>query len=506
MNHATLHHALTAMHAGRLDEAANLLTQPSIRPHRRAQDALTELCKRLVQRGREHLGAERWAEARSDAQRVLSIEPGQAEAAELLAQVAQERAAQQRQERCAADGLAYAKRLADLGQSTRAREAAPELGSVAGKRLVEHLDLRKLERQALIERGEAALERNDFVGAAHVVERLAAFPPSSESDVLKHALHTHAAQSAEDHLRAGQPDEALTLLKLTGASETLTQVCHDLQAAAVALDRGDAAVALPPLQRAARHFRGVDWLDDAIAQTKSLRDAQEALIAGPIGALAEVGGATSNVATQAATRAVGYGYRSMTDSPHQAVAASTLSQSPLILHQDGQPLAVLCATPQVSLGTTGASVLPLIASESSHPLTFTRDEEGHLVQASSDLTVNQQPATHALLTHQDRLGVGPRIKLRYLRANPASQTAVLELTAGRFTTPNLRRVVLLSGELLIGPHRGCHLRDPKLPHPVTFRPTADGLAAEGVPLVPGGPEQTIHGQAWSVTSFDLSSA
>ncbi|MEM9417599.1 MAG: hypothetical protein AAGA25_00920 [Planctomycetota bacterium] len=502
MNHATLHHALTAMHAGRLDEAANLLTQPSIRPHRRAQDALTQVCKQLVKRGQEHLSAERWAEARSDAQLVLSIEPGHTQAAELLADVAQERAVHQRQERRAADGLAYAQRLADLGQSTRARQAAPELDSVAGKRLVEHLDLRKLERQALIERGEAALKRNDFAGAAHAVERLSALPPSSDSDVLKHALQSQAALVAEEHLRAGQPDEALALLKLTGASDTLTQVCHDLRAAAISLDRGDAATALPPLQRAARHLRGVAWLDDTIAQTRALRNAQEALIAGPIGALADVGGGTSNLATQAATRAVGCGYRSMTHSSPQAVADSALSHSSLILHQDGQPLAVICATPQVSLGASERCTLPLIASESVPRITFTRDEEGHLVQGASDLAVNQQPTTHALLTHQDRLGVGPRIKLRYLRANAASQTAVLELTAGRFTTPNLRRVVLLSGELLVGPHRGCHLRDPKLTQAVTFRPTADGLAAEGVSLTPGGPQQTIHGQAWSLTHFE----
>lgn len=504
MNHATLQHALIAMRAGRLDEAANLLVRPEVRPHRRAQEVLTDLCRRLVERGYEHLNADRLAEARRDALRVMAIEPGTPEASALNTQVGRRVAEAQQRASRAAGGLALARRLADLGHSTMARKTLPDTDEAGKQRLLAQLDLRKLERQTLIERGKTALARNDFNVVHRVIQRLATFPPSSEIEALNQEVEAHAARVANEHFEDGQPEAAHALLPLMNPAEPLSQICRDLARAASDLQRGDANAALPCLQRAARRFPTAVWLSEVILQTRVLRDTHETLAAGLLGSLADSGQSEPAPASQRATQALAWVRPSPNPLLIQRPVGMPLPDSPLILNQGDQPLAIISTTARLSLAGAshpGPEVLALLRTAGPGP-TFTRDEEGHLIDCPSGLTVNHKPTTTAVLTDGDRLGLGPRLRLRYLRANPASQTAVLELTAGRFVTPHLRRIVLLAGELLVGPHRGCHLRDPELTTPVTFRPAADGLIVDGLPLVPDGQPETVNGKTWSVTRLE----
>lgn len=181
---------------------------------------------------------------------------------------------------------------------------------------------------------------------------------------------------------------------------------------------------------------------------------------------------------------------------------------PLILHRNGEPLAVVASAPVVDLTAAaltpgqltqpGHDVIDLLTAAETPALTLTRDEEGHLLSAGPGVTVNGRAAQHALLVDGDRLGLGPRLRLVYRRPNPASQTAVLDLTAGRLRRPNLRRIVLLAGECLIGPHRGCHLRDATQNPARVLRPGGDTILIDSAPLHPGAPAQPHGGADWSV--------
>ena len=496
-----LHHARAALTAGRLHEAEKLLTHPALRPHRGAQEAITELRQRFVDRGQAHLQAHRVDEARRDARAADRLEPGAPDTAALQARITQRDADAHRHAARAADGLAHAQRLADCGDSTAARQALTDDNAAAHRRLLNHLDVRKLERQTHVERARAALTRQDFAAAAAALQKLTAFPPTADVETLKHEVHEAAVAAATEHLTVGRPAAALDLLTPVAPHAPLVRLCHDLQHAAEQLNAGDPATALTALQRVAHQLPATPWLQDAIAQARQLRDTREALAAGPLGTLTPpLAPHLATAATPATTPPLAWSPAPPSPRP-ASPSGPPLSPPPLILHRNGEALAVVAATPRVVLAGTGPAApdtLNLLATPGPG-LTLTRDEEGHLIAGPPDLSVNQRSAAAALLSHQDRLTLGPRLRLRYLRPNPASQTAVLELTAGRFATPHLRRIILLANELLLGPHAGCHLRDPSQNDTLTFRPTADGLILNHVELVPGGPPETVGGASWSVT-------
>jgi hypothetical protein len=69
-----------------------------------------------------------------------------------------------------------------------------------------------------------------------------------------------------------------------------------------------------------------------------------------------------------------------------------------------------------------------------------------------------------LLHDGDRIRLGNRIRLKFLRPSQKSPTAVLDLGDGVRTTTDCRRVILWSGPLLMGGTRECHIRmDPGVP-------------------------------------------
>jgi hypothetical protein len=71
--------------------------------------------------------------------------------------------------------------------------------------------------------------------------------------------------------------------------------------------------------------------------------------------------------------------------------------------------------------------------------------------------------------------------------NPSSTTATLELVAGRFPRADIRRVILLDQDLIIGPHSTAHIRADHLTESVVIRATDERLICNGQPIALGLP-------------------
>lgn len=128
---------------------------------------------------------------------------------------------------------------------------------------------------------------------------------------------------------------------------------------------------------------------------------------------------------------------------------------------DGGGSFLLLRGERITIGRagTGASAdLQLISDLSERQAEVIRAGEDYFVVSNSGVELGGRPVDHALLQDGDRLRLGRRIRLTFLRPSKKSPTAVLDLGDGVRTTSDCRRVILWSGPLLMGGARECHVR------------------------------------------------
>jgi hypothetical protein len=86
-----------------------------------------------------------------------------------------------------------------------------------------------------------------------------------------------------------------------------------------------------------------------------------------------------------------------------------------------------------------------------------RSEEDYFVRSSSPISVNGTGTTDKLLADGDRIALSARCVMKFNVPNPASTTATLSLTSGRLGRGDVRRVILMDRDILVGPSAGDHI-------------------------------------------------
>jgi hypothetical protein len=195
---------------------------------------------------------------------------------------------------------------------------------------------------------------------------------------------------------------------------------------------------------------------------KQLRQAAELideLRAGPLGLLAG-----SGVMEQ---KAVDEARPAKTPSPAQLVANSPAADpssalpSRFLLQVDGAGSYLILTQPLITLGPLSASRVPdvgLMADASTAVATIERVEEDYFLRASSHVIVNGRPSSGKLLTTGDDIALSPRCRFTFRLPSAASTSAVIDLTGTRYPRADVRRLILLDRELVIGPGAGAHVR------------------------------------------------
>jgi hypothetical protein len=115
----------------------------------------------------------------------------------------------------------------------------------------------------------------------------------------------------------------------------------------------------------------------------------------------------------------------------------------------------------VTIGPVSGSYRPtvgLLAGPTIPIITIERVDEDYFVRGEGSVPVNDRPVRNHLLHHEDRIGVGPRGRIKFRRPYPASTSAVLEFSGLRFPQSDLKSVILMDRELVIGPEPTCHIQ------------------------------------------------
>ena len=152
------------------------------------------------------------------------------------------------------------------------------------------------------------------------------------------------------------------------------------------------------------------------------------------------------------------------------------------------------------IGLVNSGGMPAVSIE--------RIQDDYFLRSEKPISVNERQVSEKLLTNGDRISLNRRCHLKFVLPNPASTSAVLELSTARLKRPDVRRVILFAESIVMDQTRAAHVSLQQAEPPVviisrggrlTAKPMGRGVTADQV-------QEIVHGETVVVgsTSFSIS--
>ena len=482
-----------ALADGRLDEAFEIAQADDIRRHHHGQRLIGRLARAMVRRGQENLAAGRFQPALMDCNKAERLAGSLPEVAQLRAAVCNAVVSHQETQQKDALRIAQAKRQIEdgwLSVGGRILEEAPA-GDGRADLVRQELAAARLQAEDAVAKAEQALKQGDIEEAIDIARRtgLGQNKNGRSGEVLRQ-IRGQAVEHVRADIEQGRIDRAQLLMeRLLPLGKDGTEVAELREALArcrqaaehVAAGRPNAA--LPLLRKVKAACPSARWLDAAIADIKRAAEAYEELDGGPLG-LTMADAKPSREQTP-----VGAGPRACPDGTGQPQgAAPTNPQSAIrnpqpenleagdmpskfVLQVDGVGSFVVFREARVTVGPISSSARPMLAliADPNMPVVMLERVEGdYFVRSQTPVEVNGQPVTEKLLSDGDHIALSPRCRIKFHLPNPASTTAVLTVSGARLNRPDIRELILMDRDILVGPYINDHIRTDQLKDPVTL--------------------------------------
>jgi tetratricopeptide (TPR) repeat protein len=483
--------AEVAANAGRLDEAFEVVARDGrFKSNRRGQEAITKLVAALVGRGREHLTAGRMTQAAADCEKAGRLGGGDLpDVAQLAADLRGAQQQRQRGHHDAAVAVATARRHLEDGALSVGRQvlAAVADDDSRARRLMTDIDEHKDRYQAALAAARAAVERADWPAAAQAIGRARSIRPGGDEALLdvSQVAADALSKQAQSEFAAGRLDRAAATAQSLRQADPDSSVANDIDRALDQcrhawdrIERSRPHEAAEYLRRAEHLFPRCAWIAETLKHVTAAADAVGQLRAGPLSFATDV---VMNPGTNPTPREV---------APPVRAATGATSQLPdrFILQVDGAGAFLVVRSAAAKVGPISSPVLPdvaLVADATAPAVTIERVEDDYFLRSTSPVSINDKPATSALLGSGDRIGLSPRCRFSFALPHPASTTAVLELTGARYPRADVRRVVLLDRDLVLADAVTAHVRVSGLATPVVLN-LRGGLLRASVPATVNG--------------------
>jgi len=466
-----------ALAGGRLEEAFELVRQPDLRSHRRGQELVDQIGKALVKRGRTHLVAGALTEAAADCDRAAALGGNLTDVVQLRRAVSTAMSEQRKARQVQDQVLGNARRHADIGQLTVGEQLLAEFAP-AGDRadlLKQDISAKRAAVDSAVQKATTAMKADDWEAA---IDHLARLDRGSRGEPTVREIITkiddNVTGQATDAINLGRLDLASSLLsrlaKLPSQSPQADGLRRTLSQCREAFDcigRADPAGAEVVVRSLVPLWPKARWLDGVAGQVKALRQLVEDVKSGPLRLASDV------AVAQPAREPQGLGRgASPIPSPQASPGGRGGNALDVILHVDGVGGFRVIDRPVVHIGPISSSHpvdVALMAEAMLPSITIARSEEDYFLHAAKPVLVNDQPTTSKLLAHGDRIGLGPRCRITFRRPSAASASAVLDLSGTRLPQGDVRHVILMDREVIVGPGGNAHVRADDLESPAVLQ-------------------------------------
>lgn len=519
--------AEVALSDGRLEEAFELCQPQDVRSHRRGQSLVTGLVRALVKRGQDHLAADRAAQALVDCEKAARLGGNLPEVLALRSAASDAVAQRHRSERRHAQALIAAREHIEAGRLATGQQFLAEAGDESRATvLLRDVNARRTMFEAKLQAAQAAFDRDDLATAAS--ELLKARQTDSNDPRLTD-LCLHVCKGMRDQIASsineGRLDLADSLVQRLSKLDDQSVETKQYQRAVAqyrqaweAIDRGQPRRADELLRRLTNLFPDARWLKDALKSVAQAEEALEALRGGPLGLLSGTGIVRGDAPTEVPAKSI-TGFQPLSPIAHGLKTRDTAQDDALpsrfIIQVDGAGSFCVVRQPLVTLGPVSSSRVPdvgLIAEPNAPVVSIERNDDDYFIRATGPITVNDREASNKLLMRGDRIGLSPRCRMTFNLPNPASTSATIDLTAGRFPRADVRRIILLDRDLIIGPGTATHIRVDQIPGNIILLVrdgrlyvqsdspvTVDGRPSERSSGIPLGGHVDVGGLSFVVT-------
>jgi tetratricopeptide (TPR) repeat protein len=450
--------AEVALADGRLDEAFRLIaTSQPLRNHRRGQAIVTELVAQLVERGKAHLAANRIVEALADCEKAQQLGGNVEQAIALRAEI----------EKLMLES--------DRTRRTEARAGAVQTATALVDSAIGRQDLDRAVAELVRAKGNGCSD--------HRLRELDGNVRSTLQSQIEESLNEGRLEQIDllmDRFTRLDP-EAL-------AAQRFTRAVDQAHQAWTAIESGDPSEAREILHRLAVQLPDAKWIKDSLEHLESAEQALRSLRTGPLGLLA--------------VHSRGTGFQPVSYSLSHGLEAratgDTGAQLPMkfVIQVDGAGSYLVLRQPSVTLGPISSARVPdvaLIAEPTAQTITVQRIEDDYFLK--TEPAVGSQGK---LLASGDRISLSPRCRLAFAIPNPSSTSATLELASGRFPRADLKKVILMDRDLIIGPGNSSHIRVDSLAQPLVIHLRNGQLWGRTTQIVMDSPT-TIDGVNVAVT-------
>ncbi|MHC4072212.1 MAG: hypothetical protein ACYTGS_09300, partial [Planctomycetota bacterium] len=338
--------------------------------------------------------------------------------------------------------------------------------------VLQQANVARLQISEAVTKAQKALMRNDLEGAIDIVLRTGATGNQNERIVeLVAKLKSLGAIRIKENLDNGRINLAYSLWQKISP---LANGCTEMSELGLALDRcrqaagyvtaGKPRAAVPLLRQVKLTCPAAKWLSTATDQTRQAAELLDELAASPLGL--DIAGDT--LPNMDGTDNTQNGIPSMSEGLpciNQDNAASnnrTDSSLPsrLVLQMDGIGSFIVLRDRRVTVGPVSSSQRPMIGlmADPNLPVArIERAEDDYFIRSSNPIGVNDTTTTQKLLVDGDRISLSPRCGMKFNIPNPASTTATLTLSSARLGRADVRRVILMDRDILVGPGIGNHI-------------------------------------------------
>jgi hypothetical protein len=468
-----LKQAESAIADGRLDEAFEIAQSKDFKEHRRGQKLIGQLAIAFAKRGRDNLEAERIQLALVDCNKAEKLAGNTADVASLRAAICSEMEQRRLRSRHRSFKVAQARQHIDDGWISAGEQILKDAGNENGQAgiVLEQAAIARLHTSQAITRAEQALQRNDLAGAIDFVLKTGALDSQNEQVVeLLSKLRALAARQIKENFDGGRIDLAQSLWQRVSP---IADGCDEISELGTALRQCTKAaehVAAGRMREAVNLLRKIQltcpsakWLATVTNQSRQAAEMLDELAASPLGL-----DMTKRQDMEDEIQQTGDDSRGLSEVHRGLETRDSSTEHPrqeslpskFMLQIDGVGSFYVVRDSSITVGPISSSARPtvgLMVDPNLPAITIERLEDDYFIKSSSPVKVNDVATTNKLLIDADRISLSSRCGMKFNIPNPASTTATLSLPAARLGRADVRRIILMDHDILVGPNEGSHI-------------------------------------------------
>jgi hypothetical protein len=468
-----LKQAASAIADGRLDEAFDIVQSKDIREHRRGQKLINRLANAFARRGQENLEAERVQLALTDCNKAEKLAGNTADVAKLRSAICSEMEQKRLRGRHRSLKVAQARQHIQDGWISAGEEILKDAGDEDGQAgiVLQQAAVARLHTSEAIARAEKALQRNDLDMAIDFALRAGAAGSQNEQVVeLISKIRSQAAGQIKENFDNGRLDIAESLWQRISP---IADGCSEISELGLALSQCNRAaeyVAAGRPREAVNLLRKVKltcpsakWLGTVTEQSRQAAELLDELEASPLG-LDITRRQDMEDSIQQNQNEPQSGNEEHQQAMPNKISSDNRDESSIptkfMMQIDGIGGFYVLRDAGITVGPVSSSARPtvgLMVDPNLPAITIERSDDDYFIKSSSPVRVNDATTTNKLLVDSDRISLSPRCAMKFNIPNPASTTATLSLPGTRLGRADVRKIILMDRDILIGPNEGSHI-------------------------------------------------